>query len=176
MKFFFAQARRAFCIVMWMAITFNAVAVNISIPKGWRPPNEAELSDSWRSNAPDKYSIAVGDFDGDGQPDWAMLLISDRRHSFALFIYSADVNHRYAWHKIDEVFDEHRIHGIGIEVVPPGKYATACGKAYVACKGASSKEIESSNPIINYFKTESANRYVYFDKRSRTFRKVWMSD
>ena len=102
------------------------------------------------------------------------MLVSLRRQRLALFVYSAAGNQKYAWRKLNEVSGAQGIHAMGIEVVPPGKYKTACGKAYGKYGGP--KTIRSLNPLINYFKSESANRYVYFDSGSRMFRLVWMSD
>ena len=176
MKIFSNRLWITFCLAVQMAVLPNAYAESLALPAGWRLPNPDELSDAWRAKDPARYARAIGDFDGDGRPDRAAMLVSLRRQRLALFAYSAAGNQKYAWRKLNEVSGAQGIHAMGIEVVPPGKYTTACGKAYDTCKYGEPKTIRALNPLINYFKSESANRYVYFDSGSRMFRLVWMSD
>lgn len=154
---------------------FDASATDISLPNGWRAPDEVELSDAWRGDSPERHASVAGDFNGDGQGDRAMLLVSDARHSFALFVYlSAGKSH--IWHKVIETKDQSLIHGVGVEVVPPGEYKTACGKGYVKCKRGEPRIIRPKADVINYYKTESWSSYVYFDASAKSLKRVWMSD
>lgn len=128
----------------------------------------------WRNNYPAKGAEVVGDFDGDGKPDRATLLVFNANKNLGLFIFlSGD---RAGWRKVDVLRDPQAIHSMGIEMLHPGNYPTACGKGYFPCKRGEPEYIDFDTDAINYFKIESANRNIFFDKRSRSFRKVWMSD
>ena len=68
------------------------------------------------------------------------------------------------------------IHAMGIEKVSHGRYKTACGKGYWDCKKGEPSEIVIEHDAINYFKTESANSYFYWDAKTKKFKRIWMSD
>src|SRR6188472_4535668 len=86
-----------FCLAVPIALLPNAYAESLVLPAGWRLPNADELSDAWRAKDPARYARASGDFDGDGRPDQAALLVSLRQQRVALFVYSATGNQKYAW-------------------------------------------------------------------------------
>jgi hypothetical protein len=164
-----------FCLLLIsMVVTSNAVAT--TFPKGWRPVNAKELSDDWRAKDVDKYARTTGDFNGDGRIDQAMLLISDRRHSLGLFILTKISATKSIWHKLGKISVGPGIRATGIQKIAPGRYLTGCGKDYWPCSDKEPEWIESLNPVIDYFKTEGANRYIYFEKSTNRFRKKWMSD
>src|SRR6202035_4440087 len=58
--------------------------------KGWREPRAAELGSladqKWRDDNAKHYLSLTGDFDGDGKPDEARLMVRDDGKAFALFV------------------------------------------------------------------------------------------
>lgn len=166
---------RVALVVLSLVGVIDAFAGPIVLPTGWRLPTQEELSDDWRGGGSDKRAEITGDFNGDGKTDRAVLLMSKKNHALGLFVFFVRSNGTH-WHKLDEISDSRAIHAMGIEVVSRGKYKTACGKGYFPCKSGEPEIIQSEFDIINYFKTESANRYIFLDKHSMSFKKVWMSD
>ena len=167
---------RFFVVGISMILALEVQAKDAKLPSGWRNPTAQELSDSWRANSLSKYSEILADLRGDGEQDRALLLMSRQRDSFALFIHLAYRGRNSTWVKVIETSGRQNFRGMGIELVVPGKYKTACGKGYDSCRKGDPMEISTTLPIINLFKTESANSYVYFDAQSNIFRTVWMSD
>lgn len=150
-------------------------AAQATLPVGWRLPTSTELADDWRGTETSRKAEVVGDFDGDGKPDRAALLISIKSQNLGLFVLLAGDRAGY-WRKLDVINDRQAIHAMGLELVRPGHYTTACGKGYLSCKPDAPKAIRLDGDALNYFKTESANRIFYLDKHTKSFRQVWMSD
>jgi hypothetical protein len=42
----------------------------------WRAPTPVELDEDWRQTSATRFTVARGDFDGDGKPDEARLVLS----------------------------------------------------------------------------------------------------
>ena len=81
----------------------------------------------WRAADPERYLVLNGDFDGDGKPDQARLLVRGDGKAFALFVKLAA---REAALKLDEFPDIKKLPAIGIKRVGPGEYPTACARGY----------------------------------------------
>jgi len=64
---------------------------------------------------------------------------------------------------------------MGVDVVKPGKYETACGKGYWECEKGEPKILELKRPAINYFKLASANSFFFLDDKSNSFKRNWIS-
>ncbi len=65
---------------------------------------------------------------------------------------------------------------MGIDLVRPGNYQTACGKGYWDCEKDEPELLTLAGPAIDFFKTESANSFFFFDAATHRFRRVWISD
>jgi hypothetical protein len=146
------------------------------LPSGWRLPTNLELNEEWRHKDPDRYSIVSSDFNGDGLADEAMLLVSLQKKRFGLFVFVSQANARPKVHCIYVTNDVTLLPAMGITKVPPGKYRTACGKGYWKCKKGEVPEILIAHDAIEFFKTESASSYFYWNERSDAFRKIWIND
>ena len=53
---------------------------------------------------------------------------------------------------------------MGISVMEPGQYNTACGKGYWECAGGDKPSILLKHPGLNYFKWGSADSVFYWDE------------
>ncbi len=65
---------------------------------------------------------------------------------------------------------------MGIEVVPPGLYESACGKGYWDCAPDEPAEIEFENPGLRYFQFENASSIFHWDAASGELKRTWISD
>jgi hypothetical protein len=135
----------------------------------------AETSDEWRQKSPTRFLRVTGDFDSDGKPDLAELLINPVSSQFALFVKLSSTG---KWQMLGEPYDENSLDRFGIDLVKPGKYETACGKGYgdYACAHGEPDSLKLSTPAIDIFYTESSDSIVYWDSVTKAFREVLISD
>ncbi len=143
---------------------------------GWRPPTKADLGDdiAWREKDPSLYLTAVGDFDGDGKQDSVSLLVNDKQDKMGLFIQLGSRPGK----KIELTSFKYnsRVGLMGVRIAQPGKYRTACGKGYWACQKGEPEELNLELPAINFFKEESRNSFFVWNKKTRKFQRIWITD
>ncbi len=144
---------------------------------GWRLPVLADLGNNseWRKENAELYLTAKGDFDGDGENDGASLLINDKENKTGLFVTLASRTNSPPI-LLESINDKQAIKGIGIRVVSPDHYKTACGKGYRVCKPDEPSEIQINYPAIDLFQYESSNSFFVWDGKENNFKKIWMSD
>jgi hypothetical protein len=146
-----------------------AGAEDFPVPEGWRLPAEAEAPKKWGPEGLRTYlSIDDADFDGDGNPDKARILVPEEGAGIGLFVFLAQDSsfqivllnalEGSAWMKV-----------MGISTVPPGEYATACGKAFWECREDESRRIILSRPGILYFMADGDRSVFYWDETEKTF-------
>lgn len=170
--------RRAILVVLMIVMSdLHAYdgASKFTVPTGWRLPTKAELANHWRLTSPHYFAIAQGDFDGDGIADKAYILVSRDEKHVGLF---ASLSSKQPSKPISLAQEKNPsyIEVMGISVVEPGKYRTACGKGYWDCAKGEPEEIQLDNQAVAYFKHESSSSYFYWDKSSKSLRRVWISD
>ncbi|QJC55797.1 hypothetical protein HC248_01080 [Polaromonas vacuolata] len=154
----------------------SGFAESADLPTGWRLPTNLELSDAWRNDDLQRFAAVKGDFNGDGFLDQAMILVSDRGNRLGLFVFLSQIKKTEKVYKLDEIKDKSFLQVTGLNKVSAGKYKTACGKGYWNCKDGELSEIKISNDAVSYFKKESASSYFWWNKRSNSFVRTWMSD
>jgi hypothetical protein len=144
---------------------------------GWRPPAQSELGDDlgWRKDHPNQFLVVNADFDGDGKEDIASLLVNDKENKMGLFVKLSTSPERKEI-KLVEFDDRSWIEAMGISVVKPGNYRTACGKGYFECKKGEPEILTLKNPAIDFFKFDSANSYFFWDAKAKSFQRIWISD
>ena len=143
----------------------------------WRSPTQSELagSISWRKEDPNLHVVARADFDGDGKEDVARLLINDKENKLGLFV-TLSSEKRAAPLLLEAVDNRQAIEVMGIKVAKPGTYKTACGKGYWICETGEPPVLKLKNPAIDLFSFEKANSYIVWEKKTRRFKTVHMSD
>ena len=166
---------KIYLLVVILALS-TSCSNNNSLPKGWRMPTSDELKDSWRNENDTRFTLVKGDFNGDGVVDEARLLVREDGSGIGLFVFLSQKNHSFKTYQLDELKDKIQIRAMGIKKVMPGSYKTACGKGYWDCKKDETPTVNINLDAINYFKTESANSFFYFDTNSNVFKRIWMSD
>src|SRR6185295_13483147 len=86
----------------------------------WRPPTSAEVSQPWRSDSPHRYLAISADFDGDGRPDRADLLVQVAGSGAALVVVlGRSPKQRIVLERLDDVA---LLDTMGVDLVTPGKY------------------------------------------------------
>jgi hypothetical protein len=65
---------------------------------------------------------------------------------------------------------------MGVRLVNPGTYETACGKGYGTCTTDESRQVTLKYPGIEYFQYEGGSSYVFWDDTRRQLQRVWISD
>jgi len=144
--------------------------------QGWRPPTAAELGapeeQKWRQEDPARYLTVTGDFDGDGKPDEARLMVRGDGKAFALFV---KLGARDAAQKLDEFPDVSMLPAIGIKRVAPDTYPTACARG-LDCAEDEPRYIIVKHDAIDYFRHDQANRYYYWNDSRHAFAQVGIND
>lgn len=169
----------SFTFVIGWAILF---VIKFDIPAqfkvDWRIPLRSELKvdeSGWRKENIDLYLVAKADFDGDGQEDIAKLLINEKENKIGLLV-TLTTRKNAPPLLLETIDDKKQIIGMGIRIVNPGKYKTACGKGYWVCKNNEPEILILQLPTIDLFQYESANSYFVWNGERKKFEKVWMSD
>lgn len=167
-------------LLLWFVRPCTA-ADNSVLPNGWRFPAAEELSDEFnRKDSPTKYAKASADFNGDGITDEAFLLKSTKFSGEGLLVRLSDKQNGFKWVKLDVINWGNKYPKVnlsmGIEIVKPGEYKTACGKGYFECKEGEPEVLKLKRPAIDYFRFESANSFLVWDDKTASFKRIWMSD
>lgn len=149
-------------------------ALLFSLPAGWRPPAAEEVNQEWRNKGQGRFLMAVGDFDGDQKKDRAQIVVSSDGRAFAVAVSLSST----PAHLILEKGDIESLSTMGIAPVQPGSYKTACGKGYGdwACANGEPKVLELKTAAIDLFANGSADVILYWDPKSKQFKRVQMSD
>lgn len=169
-------ARIVSAIVVMILAVFSCHKDTTSIPQGWRAPISSELGDDWRKKEAERYLVVKGDFNGDRVIDEARLFVREDGSGLGLFGFVSEKNRTIKTYLLDEMKGSGSIHAMGIKKVSPGSYKTACGKGYWACRKDEVPEIQLQHDAMDYFKTESANSFFYWDAQASAFKRIWISD
>jgi hypothetical protein len=168
------RAKRGTCCLLVILGACAALAQERP-PDGWRRPTGTESADEWRQKSQTRFFVVRGDFDGDGKPDLAELLVNPTSKKFALFVKLFSVG---KWQQLGESYDLGSLQRFGINLVKPGKYETACGKGYddSFCAHGEPDYLTLGHPAIDFIYTESSDSIFYWDTKTRRFREIAMSD
>jgi hypothetical protein len=173
-----AIMKRIVRILLLLVLASSAAAAqkeNASA-QSWRPATAAELGtpeeQKWREEDPARYLAVTGDFDGDGKPDEARLMVRGDGKAFALFVKLAA---RDAAQKLDEFPDVSKLPALGIKRVTPATYPTACARG-LDCAEDEPRYIIVKHDAIDYFRQDQANRYYYWNDSRHAFAQVGIND
>lgn len=126
------------------------------------------LPSGWRLAAESPSAVAVGDVNGDGTEDRAVLVTDGQRVKVLAFISGSD-----GFAVIDLITAPCDSAVCGVKMLPPGKYLTACGKKYSDCEEGEPEMLASPLPLIAFF-DENVEIAFIFEKNG--IHKVWLSD
>ena len=134
-----------------------------------RPRNLGTPQDQkWRDASPTRYLTLTGDFDGDGKPDEARLMVRGDGKAYALFVKLAASD---APIKLDEFPDIKKLPTIGIKNVAPETYPTACARG-LDCAEDEPRYIRVTHDAIDYFDHDVFDRYYYWSDTRHAFAQV----
>ncbi len=146
-------------------------------PDGWRYPGEADFAGGWlafRDEFPEPYHVR-GDFNGNGFEDDAWIMINRDNSGWGLFVIMGKKDMCcFAIQLLDSPSTAYT--EMGLDLVPPGIYKTACGKGYRECAPDEPEEVELIRPAINVFSYEGASTLYYWDDKSGKFKSVAVSE
>lgn len=162
-----------------LALT-SQVAFAVEPPAGWRLPTKKELAaEPLRSRSSTKSAEVVGDFNGDGTKDHAYLFKSTKFSGEGLVVRLSSLK-GFIWKIIDQIDWGKEYPNVdlamGIDLVKPGVYKTACAKGYWECDLNEPEVLKLKTPAIWHFRFESAASIWYWDNKSGEFKQVWISD
>jgi hypothetical protein len=124
-----------------------------NLPTGWRLVQSS--------------SPVRADLNGDGLPDEAVLATDG--HATKAFAFLA----REGGHQVVELMESQELpEKCQLELLPPGRYQTACGKGLVECNGTP-EEITPRSPVLSF---SDQNVAVVFLFERYDSKKVWLSD
>lgn len=140
-----------------------------ALPEGWMRPKLAEFAGSpdMQFRTGNDYLSARGDFNGDGRSDEALLALNRDKAVYGVFVvFSSGEPIQLFERPINEASK------IGIAVVRPGIYDTACGKGYdIGTNCMLSIELKQDGVSVVVF--ESSEQYFYWD--GQNFISEWIS-
>jgi len=148
------------------------------LPQEWRVPDSIDITLDWKDFQKERLEpyYASADFNNDSLIDEAWILLKNDSKTWGLFVFLKTKNGSYDNICLDIDSLNCCVQRMGISVVSPGEYKTACGKGYWDCKDGETPFITLKYPAIDYFLFESANSFFYWDDKLRKFQRIWMSD
>jgi hypothetical protein len=108
------------------------------LPSGWRLPKPEEVMQGWRKEFASGALLVRADLDGDGIIDEARLVVREDGSAVAVAVLLGNGSKT---HLLGEIPEPGWLEVMGITVVKPGKYLTACGKGYFDCKPGEPKRL-----------------------------------
>jgi hypothetical protein len=163
----------AFCL---LPLLVPAQSAELMPPPGWRFPEETDYSGSWqafRTLIPEPFHVQA-DFNGDGLPDDAWIMLSTLHKGPCLFVFLAQQEGDPKVIALDKNPVTIKPQQMGIKLVQPGDYKTACGKGYYKCGPNDPEVLHLALPAINYFVFEGASSFFWWDAQSQSFKRTWM--
>ena len=156
-----SRAKRGICILLFATASYS-ISAQSTLPPGWRRPSPVEVSAAWRRKSPTRFLIVKADFDGDGHTDVAEILTNESEKSGEWMTL---------W-KGPAV----ELRNVGISMVRPGKYDTLCGDDPSACNPETPKSVDFEHNAISLFFEGETSSFFYWDRKTKKFNSVPISD
>jgi hypothetical protein len=150
--------------------------LNFALPSGFRLPTDKELAkEPLRKESPTQSATVTADFNGDGKSDYAYLLVS-KNSSKGLLAVKLSSNENYDWKILDNTLDWNS-EQMGIDLVKPDNYETACGKDYWECAANEPSRVILKNAGILYSPFEKGGaKLLFWDITKKDFVQVVMNE
>jgi beta-lactamase regulating signal transducer with metallopeptidase domain len=151
------------------------IADNFGLDLRTNPAQPAPPLQSWRAPTPGAQVSA--DFDGDGKPDQAMLLLAIDGKTEGLFLRLSHAPEKWIRAAASRPAKSRDELQMEISIEAPGRYATACSKGYgKSCQEGEPAAVTLAQPGIRFSQPESASLIVYWDEAAQAVKQVWTSD
>ena len=161
-----------FLLLIVLLSSTAAAQKDLTRTQPWHAPTTAELGtpeeQKWRADDPTHYLVMTGDFDGDGKPDEARLMVRGDGKAIALFVKLAA---RDTALKLDEFAEINMLPSIGIKRVTSATYPTACARGF-DCAEDEPRYIHVTHDAIDYFHHDAADHYYYWNDTRHAFAQV----
>ena len=144
------------------------------LPAGWRRPSGKDVSVEWRKKSPTRFLKVDGDFDGDGNLDFAGVLISTSSKRCALFVRLSTDNHN--WGEPIWQSDMPGCGHFGIDIVRPGKHNTLCSSDPSSCDPKTPTSVILTSDGIAFSSYGTGSSLAYWDRVAKKFQWVPLSD
>lgn len=147
-------------------------------PPGWHPTEKTDYTKDaisyWKNIVPNHVD---GDFNGDGFDDRAWFLINDTKEKYRIIVYFGQKNGGYETIiLLEDSYKRTNSFNLGICLMEPGNYQTACGKGYWDCQPGEPALVKLKNPGIDFFEFECCDSVFYWDAQKKGFKQVSISD
>lgn len=162
-------------VVLLLVGCSGYVDKNVQAPENWRIADKEDSYNDWaRFNSPNKI---VNDFNGDGKPDVAQILVKqDSIKGFNLIIQMSGQNleKQFVLDKNEDVTPQ----SVSIELLEPSEkiWKSACAKGYWDCEIGEIREFKIMRPSIQFCYIESSCTVYLWSDRNSNFTKIPLSD
>lgn len=138
-------------ILLGLMLLLSMSAYAEEFPAGLRLPTKQELAeDPSRNESPTKFAKVTADFNGDGKPDTAFLLVNVKNHKRVLAVKLSSEN-SYEWKIIDKGEFDWSYPQMAISSSEPGEnYKTSCGAGLTKCSKNEPKSFTLKNSGLWY--------------------------
>lgn len=138
----------------------------LKLPEGWRLPDRQQANEIWRNGIPGRGLSVTADLDGNGKPDLAYLLESEKDATLGVWVYMN--GDKRSGRLIEHGTQTGAVKTSGVREAKPGAYPTPCGKAG-DCAPDQPKEIVLKNPAVELFVDHGGRQLLYWDDASKGF-------
>lgn len=140
------------------------------VPKGYRLPNNTELSLPARDSSNNRFATASGDFNGDGFIDTALLVIDSSETELVLIVLLAGKSNTYHEYIKLESFNYELVRFAGIRTIKPKTV-----KIYQNIRNENKVPFNLVNVSIEFFQFEGSSSVYYYNTDLEEFKRVWTS-
>lgn len=159
-------------LIMLSAVLCMAAA---PVPDGWQPPARKEVRQGFFKEKQAHSTKISEDFNGDGIPDEAMILVNKAGREAALFVFVSQ-GQGYKTIILDNLEETWWLDAVGIRAAAPGTYDTTCGRLYFDCDSGDPGRFSLELPGIIYSKEGRENCLFYWYEEKKRFKRLWIVD
>jgi hypothetical protein len=157
-------------IALTFCLPISACCANVTKgPVGWNAPSSKQSAQAWRVEDSNRYLAVKGDFNGDGHPDEAKILLNEDEKLIGLFVFLSNIQGGYEIIELDKKAYNY-IDVMGIELFEKGVYRERGEKTF------HEGDIPFENDSIKYFKFDGAYGVYRWNTVSGKFEFVGLND
>ncbi len=157
-------------LVLAAALAACSIEADIlKLPEGWHLPDRQEANETWRNHIPGRGLSLTADLDGNGKPDLAYILESEKDATLGVWVYMN--GDKRSGSLIEHGTLAAAAKTTGIRGAKPGVYPTPCGKAD-NCAAGQPKETVLKTAGIELFVNGGERQLIYWDDAAKGFLKA----
>ncbi len=160
-------------LIIFLFLISNGFPVKVNADC-WKSVSNSKVYESWRNSNDEKFLSVKGDFQGNGQMNFARIEISCNAKNLALFAYTKNKSHKFNRHFLTYIPTD-QLQAYGVRLKSSNIYNGACAKGYFECEPKQeSAKIEFDS--IELFKYQGVKSIFYWDKITNKFMRLWTED